>query len=692
MSFPKYDSNRPIVAIDSETSLFKSGRMAPLATCWAFAWRDARGSIETDLLSHREGAREVMGLLEQAVAGKITLALQNGPYDFAVLAAEYPEALPLIFDAHEAGAIHDTMFAEQIVDIARGLLRMEFDEEAGEYKSKKSYGLENLARIHLWWPPYKDEWRMRYAELRDVAIKDYPEAASIYPKKDAEATLRITEIQRDIAAGIAPHDPLVAVLAHVCRTYTALHFVACWGHEVDADDAIILEQCIREYGGAFVPDLISAGLVHRVAKGKKAGSLTKKKAPLQALIVNDWLNRFAIDVDTADVLTDPATWLPPEMLTDGGRSGVPQVKYASDVLVDCIDPRLKKMAAYLESEKLRSSFGTPLLQFAGRTLHSRYGLAETGRTTCSGGSKRSRMGFNVQQLPAKMPKKLVALMMEKLGREIDIRSCFVPRPGWVYSSSDFAALEMCTFAQACKWLVGYSTLGDALNNGVDPHTLFASDLLSATYEDTLALVKAKDPDAIAARKRAKVGGFGFMGGMGAKKFVMYAKKQDVALELEESQRLHALYRQRWPETKAYFEMASQAVNGGETTMVGLVSDMVRGGVGYSDWCNGNFQEPAAYGATSGVWKIVRECYDERLATPLLGSRMTAFIHDEFQAEHPADRAHEAATRLADVARETMQECVPDVTIRIEPALMRKWWKRAETVRDEQGRLVPWEPT
>ena len=700
----RYDPRRPIIAIDSETALFGPGNMAPLASCWAFAWRDG-SKVVTDLQSHRDGARWFMQLLDEAAAGKWTLSFQNGPYDFAVLMAEYPEAIPLVRKALEAGAIHDTLHAEWLLDTALGLLRVEWSEEKQEYKSNKSYGLENLARVYLGWPPYKDEWRLRYGELRDVPIHMYPEGARIYPQKDVEATLLITEIQRDQAARIAPHDPLVASLAHVNRTYTALHMIACWGQELDPDDAQVLYECMVRYTEGFVPALEEAGLVVRHLKGKKAGSLTKKKAPLQALVARALTESGMLEVeghvDWQEVLARPMDFLDDDYLTEGGKTGNRQIKCSGDVLKTLAayegyaDPELAKLikteGAFLEGEKLRTAFGAPMQIFGAGPLHSRYGFAETGRTTCSGGSKKARTGFNIQQLPRKLPKELVKLILERVGREIDVRSCFTARKGWVLSSSDYSALEACTFAQACKWLVGYSELGEAINRGIDPHTLFATDLLHCTYEEALARVQAEDPIATMARQRSKVGNFGFPGGMGWKKFLKYARGQGVVLTAAESKELHRLYRARWPEALDYFGLASAACENGETTIIGMVSQMVRGGVNYTAWCNGNFQEHAAFGATTACWSIVWECYDESLGSDLYGSRVDAFVHDEFIGEHPEDRAHEAATRLAEIGVEEMQAINPDVKITMEPALMRRWYKGAKTVRDEHGRLQCWEP-
>jgi hypothetical protein len=40
----------------------------------------------------------------------------------------------------------------------------------------------------------------------------------------------------------------------------------------------------------------------------------------------------------------------------------------------------------------------------------------------------------------------------------------------------------------------------------------------------------------------------------------------------------------------------------------------------------------------------------------------------------------------------MSMYITDVPIIAEPVLMRRWYKNAETVRDESGRLICWEPS
>ena len=128
---------------------------------------------------------------------------------------------------------------------------------------------------------------------------------------------------------------------------------------------------------------------------------------------------------------------------------------------------------------------------------------------------------------------------------------------------------------------------------------------------------------------------------------------------------------------------------------------VRGGVGYCDGCNSYFQGLAADGAKAAMFYITQECYlgfgtawprDGRAPSPLYGSRVVACIHDEFLLEVRDDaNAGAAADRLAAVMVEGMARYIPDVPIKAEPVLMRRWLKGAKPVRDASGRLIPWEP-
>ena len=71
--------------------------------------------------------------------------------------------------------------------------------------------------------------------------------------------------------------------------------------------------------------------------------------------------------------------------------------------------------------------------------------------------------------------------------------------------------------------------------------------------------------------------------------------------------------------------------------------------------------------------------------------LVGFIHDEIIAEVPSHKAAEAADELARIMREQMQRYTPDVPIKTSVALMDRWYKNAEEVRDRRGTLQVWRP-
>lgn len=82
-----------------------------------------------------------------------------------------------------------------------------------------------------------------------------------------------------------------------------------------------------------------------------------------------------------------------------------------------------------------------------------------------------------------------------------------------------------------------------------------------------------------------------------------------------------------------------------------------------------------------------------IESPLYGSRIPIFAHDELIGEHRRSIGHECATRISEVMRDSLRWVCPDMAdaAEAEPTLMNRWDKRAACVRDANGRLIPWEP-
>lgn len=304
-------------------------------------------------------------------------------------------------------------------------------------------------------------------------------------------------------------------------------------------------------------------------------------------------------------------------------------------------------------------------------MHTSFGLADTGRSTSA--------KPNVQN-PRRLP---------------GIREAFVPRPGKVFAQADFSVLELHALAQVCYDLFGHSSLGDALNKGLDPHTEFAASILGISYEEALLRKKGKDEEFENTRQTAKVANFGFPGGLGYESLVLFARKTyKVILTVERTKELKAAWFERWSEMRKFFDYVARLVDGdtGEATIKQLYSDRWRGGCHYTAACNTLFQGLGADAAKRAHYLVTKNCYVKgNGANPLFGSRPVNFVHDECIIEtDDVPEAHDVAIMLGKLMCFGAEEFLPSVPPRAEPLLARCWSKKASPVFVD-GRLVPWSP-
>jgi len=141
----------------------------------------------------------------------------------------------------------------------------------------------------------------------------------------------------------------------------------------------------------------------------------------------------------------------------------------------------------------------------------------------------------------------------------------------------------------------------------------------------------------------------------------------------------------------YFAEIGDKCSTGTFNYTHFKSGRIRGDVGFCDGCNNGFQGLTADGARNAHFNVMAECYGVP-DSPLYGCRPVLFVHDEIIIEAPAYRAHEAVLRLRELMLETMAKWIPDVPLAGDVALMRRWYKGANEVRDASGRIIPWEPT
>jgi len=652
------------VHLDTETELIRPGVQAPRLV--VAQWTVERDPAVTMRHATSFDPRSFSGLegwLEQFLHDELTaLDGHNFAFDTAVIGAAYPRLLPRIFDAYAAGRITCTVVRQKLLDIAHGCYRgrntgRHWGYALDECVSRMVPGF--LASTPL--DKSATSWRLRYGELIDVPLSDWPPEAVAYCRGDALAQQALYWAQESARFSVESDGSGVDYLADQYRQSAAafwLRLAECWGVHTDPEAVEEFHALCVQRHEKNRAELVSCALV------RKDGTRDIKAA-------RAWMERVCRDLGVEPTLTAKgAIGLDEDsILQTGDATLIKLQEFAS------IGTLLSRV------ERLRRGYSTP--------IQPRFdSLVETGRTSCSQGDTKpgelpSAYGFQLQNPPTAP----------------GVRECFVPRPGCWFLSIDYSGIELRTWAQVCLWTVGFSRMAEVLNAGRDPHTELGATLAHISIEEALALSgEAKSHFKKHERQSAKIANFGFPGGMGASTLRASARAQyGVQMTDAESVTLRDAWRETWPEAAAYFAWVNGALNGdGEGELTQFGSGRVRGRVGYCQMANSGFQGLAADLAKDAGFRIARACYVDR-NSPLFGSRVWNFAHDEFLLEVPADvdragAATEACRALMlDAGRHWLPDLAPSVDA--SPALMaHRWAKGAEDTRDASGRLIPWDWT
>lgn len=651
-----------VLAFDTETELIRPGCHAPHLICAAFSDRET-----AELVHWTEARRYVVAMLES----DYLLVGHNIAYDFGVVAAMWPELLPLIFSVYEADRITDTGIREKLQHIGLGVYRG-FERVDGAFV-KLEYSLGDIAERRCGIKLDKEGgWRLRYGELKDVPLSFWPEEAKQYALGDPIATLMVYEHQD----GDGKY--LLEDQFRQTRSEWWLHLMSCWGLHTDEAGVREFKRILQQKYDKNCEELIAADLL----KVKK----TKRKAT-GLIEVEIQRNTKKAKARMEEVCR--ARGVQPDRTQPSKKHPEGQIQLNSDCCERSEDPLLIK---YSEQASLSKQLTTdiPLLE---QGMHVPIQphfevLLNTGRTA----SKP-----NVQNLPT----------------SIGMRECFVPRPGFVYASADYSGFELRTVSQvmiSCVLNGAPCRLAEALNAGVDVHLEMARRILGVTYEEAKAKQKSQElfpgtdetwkSKVYYARQSSKCANFGFPGGLGPERLVHYARNNYGVILAPPSAHsgkncvcaacLKEYWLESWPEFQLYFKWIGDQTNERVSRIKQLFSNRYRGDVGFTDGANGMFQALAADAAKAAGFLIAKACYVDE-ASPLFGSRPVNFIHDEVLVETPdTSNAAVAAEELARLMVVGASPFLPDVPPVVEPQLSRRWSKQAETIRDENGRLVPWD--
>lgn len=715
-------------SFDTETHQFCDGMLTPKPVCGSFYWVDetSRGNVEVAGLYTPKDSIE---LLYEKLSQGWLVAGANIAYDFGVVLAElegnnfYEPMRDAIWSAYKERRVWDVLIAEALYALGQG----HFMRDPVNGLSFDRYSLDLVTKLVLKRDNAKenDEWRVRYAELEHLPFEQWPDTARQYPIDDARNQYEVF-----VAQALRGADNTIATnvqdIPAQCEAAWALHLGAIWGFRVDQSAVNELERKIEAVRTSQIARLTDKEFYR--PNGVKNTRMVKR-----AVILS-----YAPDAPTCaecqgvgqiqkpDRIGAKGNVLKPTFGTCQNCQGtgydytkpglnVPTtekdgISCNRDTLYESGDEDLLALALYGETEKSISTY-IPFLRNAEDnplTLKPN-SLLETGRASYGG---------VIQQFPRK-------------GGE---RECIVPRAGNVFYSVDYEGLELATHAQSCLWILDYSSLANALNAGQKPHDMLAAKLYGKTDDEFAALMAAGDVKAGALRQAAKPANFGFPGGMGAITLVQNQRQQGPDTTAPDGHVYHGLrfcilmglaekcgvekiteYRgepisplckqcvraanvlrdawfRQWPENKDYFQFINTRMSGDTRYqfITQHVSGRIRANITFTAAANTFFQGLAADGAKRALCSVVRAQYTQPESV-LFGSRNILFAHDELIGEICEEVAGPGVDEISRLMVEAMRTVCPDVVIKAEPTLMRRWYKAAKLVRDANGVVIPWEP-
>jgi DNA polymerase I-like protein with 3'-5' exonuclease and polymerase domains len=252
-----------------------------------------------------------------------------------------------------------------------------------------------------------------------------------------------------------------------------------------------------------------------------------------------------------------------------------------------------------------------------------------------------------------------------LPRDIAVRRCVVPAPGFRFVCADYSSSHLRIVASVAQDPV----MLQALNDGRDLHRMMGS-LIAGVPEDQVTREQ---------RQAAKAANFGLQNGAGVARFRIQAQADyGVILSEDEATRIRDLYRKTYPGIRKWQQAVADVVDqlrqgspfGGEGPDMTIRVSSGRTCVfpaKYTDALANEIQMIEADGVKRALVQL-----DQVL--PDCGARLLLCIHDELLIEVPADKADAVRELVERTMREAMEEVVPGVPIVVEADVRTTWAK------------------
>lgn len=466
------------------------------------------------------------------------------------------------------------------------------------------------------WLHSAQPWRMRYGELLDVPLSEWPEDAVRYAREDPEHTAQIW-----IAQVERPRDKW----AHTNVKYA----------ERLQPPAIHVKQGRAVHYSAEAERCELAYYLERTGKGGiRTDQAFVRRLHSEYVRVRDVAAEVLCEQGQAERRPEgytQATWYKTRQSRRFDDDGAEEPSIMRDALTLFSDPSKEPSLTKKGLETCPELEGLPLAQWpdearaylstAGHSLRRALAddtllLSEDARALLKGGAEEA-ISWETDRIRAALddcvfPGLLAYTLVTKahayaggmigglIGKEIvhprfqplldtgrlslvgdvrqnmpragGIRECFIPRDGNVFIAADYSQIELVAFA----WLLdqarefwGMSTPGPlcaALNAGKDAHVILATDLLAdrghaIDYALGMDLKSGKgDPTLVkmlaAERQDAKALNYGLGANMSPRTFVRTQAKQGTILSLERAIRGKDIWRGRW-QPDPYFDICQE---------------------------------------------------------------------------------------------------------------------------------------
>lgn len=706
-----------VIGFDTETWRIENGVM-PKPVCYTFF---ELGKGQPEIYNDVDGNAHLKKLL---LDDSVHIIAQNAAFDFTVASQFDRSVMALAARAYRKGRIHCTKIRQIMLTCADTWNDGTMDYFVGGLSGKAASinALDGMVKFYFDLDISASKtgagaWRTRYRELDGIPVDLWDREARDYAMSDAvyAATVFIAQeaTAQDLNKRLRKYAPHVDVLGDSMRqAYSAFvlnYMSSSCGIKVDEGRVANARKAAVELHNKIIPEAIKFGMyvsspkdnrkvkmqrgVHRKLFARAMDLLHRNNDPIH---FSSKTQQVSTSQQSREALFKEIEYALVANMTARGKVLTPLAIQELAVIHN-----LLRMCA--DADKLWKEVSTFISAVEGgclnpdnRLRYSMQGLVATGRTSSS--------KPNLQNLP----------------RNGAVRSCIEPDEGYVFLICDYSAAEFRTLGQINEDEAGKGSSEIArqyrLNRHFDPHLYAAAKMWEIENRKTLPFeeavkIYADDKHALykdlkKKRQLAKILNFGLAGGLTEAGFVTYARGYGVELTLEESSNLVSTWTAVWTEMAGYFErrkmkyhrngFGSDFSDPDDDTRVYVFArdNRARFCESFTVACNTPFQGMAASGIKEAMLNIFEECFFKK-SSPLFGSYPVLMVHDEIVLETPnkdIEHVRRAAARFSELMVAGMEKFTPDVPAEADVAVSTRWTKDAKAARDEDGKLLIWEPT